>query len=206
MKSVKRRTREIALFRSGEKKRNVKERRKLVFPLSMAAAMYPFLGTRIPSFSLLLLRRRGCLLKKRRRPIIIFTQRRVHVRGSKELACLVGPPTVPQIPIITGRRVRCLQKRRAAAILPVRHAKCSATVSIAVRQGRHLFASIHRVWLHTPDFFQFSFPIISINVNNQLFGYLRSTDNSRGAGDWNNFLFIGIVARWIRLNFNKIGN
>lgn len=33
----------------------------------------------------------------------------------------------------------------AAAILPVRHAKCSATVSIAVRQGRHLFASIHWV-------------------------------------------------------------
>lgn len=31
-----------------------------------------------------------------------------------------------------------------------------------------------------PDFFQFSFRIISINVNNQLFGYLRSTDNSTG--------------------------
>lgn len=155
MKSAKRWTREIALFRSGEKKRNVKERRKLVFPLSMAAAMYSFLGTRIPSFSLL--QHCGCLLKKRRRPIIIFTQRRVHVRGSKELACLVGPPTVPQIPIITGRRVRCLQKRRAAAILPVRHAKCSATVSIAVRQGRHLFASIHWVWLHTPISFNFLF-------------------------------------------------
>lgn len=29
----------------------------------------------------------------------------------RAVACLAGPPTVPQIPIITGRRVRCLQKR-----------------------------------------------------------------------------------------------
>lgn len=53
----------------------------------------------------------------------------MYVQG-KSLACLQGPPTVLQIPIITGRRVRCLQKHRTSLRTP-----CSATVS--TNKGRH---------------------------------------------------------------------